>query len=60
LDHDFQKSVYEKLDRLNEQVTLLRIDVSGLKIKTGLIATLFGLIGGALSVVTIFIVEKFK
>jgi hypothetical protein len=52
--------VYEKLDRLNEQITLLRIDVSTLKVKTGLIATLFGLVGGALSIVTVFLVERFK
>jgi len=50
-----QKDVYSKLDEINEQITLLRIEVAELKIKSGI----WGFTAGLVSVLIMVAVEMF-
>ena len=52
LDH-----IESQMDKLLESMTLLRVENAQLKVKQGSVATMFGLIGGVLSALTIWLIE---
>lgn len=58
MDHfknDFDR-MYEKIDHMDNQITLLRIEVAGLKVKSGV----WGFAAGVLPAIAFYLAEMFR
>lgn len=48
--------IQEKLDSLDEKLTLVRVDIAGLKVKS----SIWGIIGGSIPILVLLAINLFK